>query len=432
MTICRSCRFAALPLLAVALLLATAGCKSNPSANQDQPAAADVSSDPANANLAPISNTQAAPSSSDQASAPVSSDNGSSSGPSDQSDDSYYGEQPAETATEPPPPLPDYQQPPAPADDYLWTPGYWDYAPTGYYWVPGVWVQAPYQGALWTPCYWGWFHNRYAFFRGYWGPHIGYYGGVNYGFGYAGVGYQGGYWNSGRFYVNRAVNNVNVTIVHNVYNRTVIVNNNVRVSYNGGPGGIQARPMPAELAALREPHAPPMTTQLQNQREASVNRAQFVAVNHGRPADLVIAKPLVADRDVRPVAPPPMRVAPAPARAGVPEPRPAISQPTPAAPRPGAAPPPRVNEPVRPEGRPNTPPPAHAAAPVRPAAPPAAHPAERPAPARPEPTPRTAPKPQVEQRPAPKPQVEQRPNQPHPEERPAPEKPRPPAGHFEP
>jgi hypothetical protein len=121
--------------------------------------------------------------------------------------------------SQPPPPLPDYDQPPAPGDGYLWTPGYWGYSPSGYYWVPGGWVQAPYQGALWTPGYWGYRHNRYGFYRGYWGPHIGYYGGVNYGFGYIGFGYQGGYWGGGHFNYNRSYNNVNVSIEHNVYDR---------------------------------------------------------------------------------------------------------------------------------------------------------------------------------------------------------------------
>jgi hypothetical protein len=45
-------------------------------------------------------------------------------------------------ASEPPPPLPDYVQPPCPEDGYLWTPGYWGYAPAGYFWVPGTWVAA--------------------------------------------------------------------------------------------------------------------------------------------------------------------------------------------------------------------------------------------------------------------------------------------------
>ena len=59
-------------------------------------------------------------------------------------------------ASEPPPPLPDYEQPPCPADGYLWTPGYWAWGGGGgYYWVPGTWVQPPRVGVLWTPGYWG-------------------------------------------------------------------------------------------------------------------------------------------------------------------------------------------------------------------------------------------------------------------------------------
>jgi hypothetical protein len=87
--------------------------------------------------------------------------------------------------------LPDYDQPPSPGDGYLWTPGYWGWGQGGYYWVPGGWVEAPYEGALWTPGYWGYHNHRYGFYRGYWGPHIGFYGGVDYGFGYVGIGYQG-------------------------------------------------------------------------------------------------------------------------------------------------------------------------------------------------------------------------------------------------
>ena len=49
-----------------------------------------------------------------------------------------YG-QPVLQAQEPPPALPEYSQPECPGDGYLWTPGYWSYAPQGYYWVPGAW-----------------------------------------------------------------------------------------------------------------------------------------------------------------------------------------------------------------------------------------------------------------------------------------------------
>ena len=91
-----------------------------------------------------------------------------------------------------PPALPVYEQPICPGAGYLWTPGYWAYGPDGYYWVPGTWVMAPSVGLLWTPGYWGWGGGGYFFHAGYWGPHVGFYGGINYGFGYGGVGFVGG------------------------------------------------------------------------------------------------------------------------------------------------------------------------------------------------------------------------------------------------
>ena len=78
-----------------------------------------------------------------------------------------------------PPPLPVYEQPVCPGDGYIWTPGYWAYGPDGYFWVPGTWVLAPQPGYLWTPPWWGWSDGVYLFHGGYWGPHIGFYGGIN-------------------------------------------------------------------------------------------------------------------------------------------------------------------------------------------------------------------------------------------------------------
>src|ERR1700691_1008455 len=116
----------------------------------------------------------------------------------DQQDQGYsdqgYQDQVAEYAPEPPPPLPEYQQPPCPDPNYIWTPGYWSYAPAGYYWVPGVWAFAPYVGALWTPGYWDYNSGRYGFHQGYWGRYIGYYGGVNYRNRYVGRGYYSRRW----------------------------------------------------------------------------------------------------------------------------------------------------------------------------------------------------------------------------------------------
>ena len=206
-------------------------------------------------------------------------------------------------ASQPPPPLPDYDQPPAPAPDYLWTPGYWAWGPMGYYWVPGCWVDAPYEGALWTPGYWGFYGGFYRFHHGYWGLHIGFYGGVDYGFGYVGHGYYGGYWNGGHFFYNTTITRVNVNVVRNVYVHPVMVNNVVitgrignRVSFNGGSGGIQARPLPAEVHVLQEKRIPPMISQVQVQHDAAQNRQQLYSQNKGRPAVAVAARPVAAGR----------------------------------------------------------------------------------------------------------------------------------------
>ena len=129
-----------------------------------------------------------------------------------------------------------YEQPPCPAEGYIWTPGYWawDADDADYYWVPGTWVLAPEVGFLWTPAWWGWSSGVYLFHEGFWGPHVGFYGGIVYGLGYFGHGYEGGRWDGGHFFYNRSVNNINVTNIHNVYNTTVINNTTVnRVSYNG-------------------------------------------------------------------------------------------------------------------------------------------------------------------------------------------------------
>jgi hypothetical protein len=168
--------------------------------------------------------------------------------------------------------------------------------------VPGVWTRAPYTGALWTPGFWAFLAGHYVRHPGYWGRHVGYYGGINYGHGYTGVGYEGGYWNRDHFSYNRAVTNINTTVVHNVYNYTNItrVTNVTRISYNGGNGGVLVRPRPVEIAARREPTAPRMTTQVQHEESFRNNREQFVTPEHDRPSNLAVNRPIEADRDVRP------------------------------------------------------------------------------------------------------------------------------------
>ena len=190
-----------------------------------------------------------------------------------------------------PPALPVYVQPACPGDGYIWTPGYWAYGPGGYYWVPGTWVMAPEPGLLWTPGYWGWGGNAYMWHAGYWGPTVGFYGGINYGFGYTGVGYAGGYWRDRHFYYNRSVNNVRITNVH-IYNRTVVNTRVVnRVSYNGGHGGINMRPTREQERAEHQHHFEATSAQERQRNMASSNRAMWASENHGRPSIAATARP---------------------------------------------------------------------------------------------------------------------------------------------
>jgi hypothetical protein len=192
-----------------------------------------------------------------------------------------------------PPALPVYVQPVCPAAGYIWTPGYWAYGDDGYFWVPGTWVLAPTPGYLWTPGYWGWAGGAYFWHGGYWGPHVGFYGGINYGFGYGGVGFVGGEWRGGVYHYNTAVTNVNTTIIHNTYRTTVINNTTVvnRVSFNGGAGGVQARATSAELVAAREHHVAATSIQEQHFQAARGNRALLASENHGHPTVAATGRP---------------------------------------------------------------------------------------------------------------------------------------------
>ncbi|RTL67850.1 MAG: adenylate cyclase, partial [Hyphomicrobiales bacterium] len=184
-----------------------------------------------------------------------------------------------------PPVMPVYVQPVVPGPDYLWVPGYWAWSGEDYYWVPGTWVRAPEPGLLWTPGYWAWRDGYYAWSAGYWGPRVGFYGGVNYGFGYTGVGYQGGYWRDRVFVYNTAVTRVNTVTVTNVYSKTVIQQTTVtNVSYNGGPNGITAQPNAQEKAAMQDKHVPATALQNQHQITASKTPALFLAANRGKPS----------------------------------------------------------------------------------------------------------------------------------------------------
>ncbi|MFZ1905103.1 MAG: YXWGXW repeat-containing protein, partial [Steroidobacteraceae bacterium] len=193
-----------------------------------------------------------------------------------------------------PPPLPVYAQPACPGVGYLWAPGYWawDDSAADYYWVPGTWVMAPQPGLLWTPGWWGWGGGAYAWHAGYWGPQVGFYGGVNYGFGYSGNGYGGGYWRGNQFYYNRSVNNVtNITNVTNIYNSPPPGGGESHVSFNGGQGGVRAQPTAAQRAYAQTHHVGPTAAQTQQERAAAGNQQLRASVNHGKPEVAATARP---------------------------------------------------------------------------------------------------------------------------------------------
>jgi hypothetical protein len=143
-----------------------------------------------------------------------------------------------------------------------------------------------------------WADGVYLWHAGYWGPRVGFYGGINYGFGYIGTGYFGGFWDHDRFHYNRAVNNFGNVHVTNVYNRTVVNNINitrntniVRTSFNGGKGGINAQPNAAERQAAQERRTPPTSLQAQHEQRAASNHGLLASSNHGRPSIAATPRP---------------------------------------------------------------------------------------------------------------------------------------------
>ena len=198
-----------------------------------------------------------------------------------------------------PPPLLVYNQPAVPGPDYMWIPGYWAWGPGGYYWVPGAWELPPEPGLLWTPGYWGFDEDGddYVWHPGYWGQRVGYYGGINYGFGYFGTGFVGGFWAGRHFRYNEAVTRVDTRIIHNVYvDRRVVVNNhfNNHVSYRGGPGGAE-RGNPGRGnrwdGGRGEGRIPMTDVQRQHEFMSGRDRNQFQSVTHGHPRQTAVDRP---------------------------------------------------------------------------------------------------------------------------------------------
>jgi hypothetical protein len=323
----------------------------------------------------------------------------------------------------PPPPIPQYDQPPPPADGYYWTPGYWGWSQSDndYYWVPGTWVQPPRPSQYWTPGYWSYVNGGYAYYPGYWGAVVGYYGGVDYGWGYNGRGYYGGRWQNNHLYYNGAANNLGSVHVTNLYREDTPNWTRDRTSYSGGPGGLRVAPTPQQISAARAPHIAATAMQVQHRDLAQKTPDLRASVNHGRPSIVATARPMAFKGPgvVSQVKSDPRYTPPAHIQAAAHPPRPQGHGGSGGEARPGPEETPRAGTP-----RAETPAPAsdHESRPAQeprseghPA--PAARPESRPAPeSRPEthaeaPRPEThaAPAPRPEERAAPPPRMEARP-----------------------
>ena len=126
----------------------------------------------------------------------------------------------------------------------------------------------------------------YLFNEGYWGPNVGFYGGINYGYGYFGNGYWGGRWEGNMFRYNTAVTHVNTNIVHNTYVDRSVVNKQVnanRASFNG-PNGVKAEPTAEQkAAAANAKKTPPTSEQLARQEAAKKDQNLHASANKGQP-----------------------------------------------------------------------------------------------------------------------------------------------------
>jgi Domain of unknown function (DUF4124)/WXXGXW repeat (2 copies) len=189
--------------------------------------------------------------------------------------------EPPLTATEAPPPPREEEQPAVDVAGSLWTPGYWAWGTTSYSWVPGTWVRPPRVGLLWTPGYWVLAGGVYVFQRGYWGPHVGYYGGINYGYGYFGSGYSGGRWIGTTFVYNAAVSHVNTSVIGDTYRepaRGEVAS--FKLSHGSAPSGTTETRMPQRRGAPVQPH--PAPTQRTAESAALRQRAVAGSQTHTR------------------------------------------------------------------------------------------------------------------------------------------------------
>ena len=136
----------------------------------------------------------------------------------------------------------------------------------------------------------------YGWHGGYWGPHVGFYGGVNYGFGFGGVGFVGGEWRGGVFAYNSAVANFGSVHVTNVYeNRTDRYAKHhcelTTMSASTAKAVLRRVPRAGELQAEHEQHSKPRRNQTQHMNFAARTARNSPSVNHGAPGTPAASNP---------------------------------------------------------------------------------------------------------------------------------------------
>lgn len=204
----------------------------------------------------------------------------------------------------PPPPMPVYVQPRIPqvGAGYIWTPGYWAWnaSVADYYWVPGTWVRGPRPGLYWTPGYWALVGGVYVWHAGYWGPTVGFYGRINYGFGYTGSGYNGGQWRGQQFTYNNSVNNITTNNITNVNVRNVNVINSFSTAAPTTQVERQSLTIRQQLASGRAPQGvlAAERTQITHERTARTVPTLRASQNAGKPPVAATVQPVAVERDL--------------------------------------------------------------------------------------------------------------------------------------
>jgi hypothetical protein len=81
-----------------------------------------------------------------------------------------------------------------------------------------------------------------------------------------------------------APSTISGALITNVYNKTVTNNTTInRISYNGGAGGVAARPTAAGEAYVHARHVPPTREQSDHVQAARADRTLLASGNRGRP-----------------------------------------------------------------------------------------------------------------------------------------------------